>query len=114
MPAAARAGWGGEDSHMQCKDNHYFVDNNIMSGIFFFFFPNGHRVLVGFCLVAYGPVSVCLAAIRKYLLPREKTERSAAGRNIHNDSLLPTRQQAGKGWRHIDRKIKFKKNRAGL
>ena len=114
MPAAARAGWGGEDSHMQCKDNHYFVDNNIMSGFFYSYPPNGHRVLVGFGQDAYGPVSVCLAATRKYLLPREKTERSVAGRNAHNDSLLPTRQQAGKGWRRIDRKIKFKKNRAGL
>ena len=99
---------------MQCKDNHYFVDNNIMSGFFYSYPLNAHRVLVGFCQDAYGPVSVCLVAIRKYLLPREKTERSAAGRNIHNDSSLPTRQQAGKGWRHINRKINFKKNRSGL
>ena len=69
MPAAARAGWGGEDSHMQCKDNHYFVDNNIMSGFFYSYPPNGHSVLAGFCQDADGPVSVCLAAIRKYILP---------------------------------------------
>ena len=99
---------------MQCKDNHYFVDNNIMSGFFYSYPLNGHRVLAGFCQDAYGPVSVCLAAIRKNLLHREKAERSAAGRNIHNDSSLPTRQQAVKGWRHIDRKIKFKKNRVRL